>query len=185
MKTRIAIIIPYDVTKKSQTLFNPFTNTRRAQQEVLQTFQVAIKRRLQFDIDEEICNHTAYLTNLLQYEALAKEMAAEPFCWRVMEANNLTESCHFVIDIDVSDSVKENQLHLFPKRVHPYLQKDQECSRTILTNFMVKPELYNAIPDVMQCIVTFFFIGHNESYVESIVSKVKHHNLPHRMICVK
>ena len=43
-----------------------------------------------FDIDEEL---TACLTNLRQYETLAKEMGAEPFCWRVMEANNLIESC--------------------------------------------------------------------------------------------
>ena len=47
---------------------------------------------------------------------------------------------------------------------------------------MVKSELYSGIPDVMQCIVTCLFMGHNESFVESIGSKLKHHNPPNRNI---
>ena len=64
-------------------------------------------------------------------------------------------------------------MHLFLKWVDPYLQKGQECL-TILTDFMVKPELYKAIPDVMQ-----------QSYVESIGSKLKHHNPPHGNIAIE
>ena len=37
----------------------------------------------------------------------------------------------------------------------------------------------------MQCIVTCFFVGHNESYVGSIGSKLKHHNPPHRNITLE
>ena len=40
---------------------------------------------------------------------------------------------------------------------------------------MLKPDIYESIPDVMHCIVTCFLLGHNESYVESIGSNLKHH----------
>ena len=50
---------------------------------------------------------------------------------------------------------------------------------------MIKEELYQGIPDVMHCLVTTFFIGHNESYVESIGNKLKHHNPPNRNIDLK
>ena len=49
---------------------------------------------------------------------------------------------------------------------------------------MVKSE-FSVIPDVMQCIVTCFFMGHNESYVESIGSKLKHRNPPNRNITLE
>ena len=57
-----------------------------------------------------------------------------------------------------------------------YLDKTEKIdSRTILSNFMIHKNLYESISDVMQCIVTCFFFGHNESYVESIGSVLKHH----------
>ena len=50
----------------------------------------------------------------------------------------------------------------------------------MLKEFMVREDLYESIPDVMQCLVTAFFVGRNESYVESIGSKLRHHNPPNR-----
>ena len=38
------------------------------------------------------------------------------------------------------------------------------------------------IPDVMQCILCCYFVDHNESYVESMGSKLKLHNPPNRNI---
>ena len=84
---------------------------------------------------------------------------------------------------EVSDEALEKELHLFLKRLHPFLIKSEiASSRDILHNFLVKQELFAGIPDVMQCIVCCYFIGHNESYVESIGSKLKHHNPPTRKI---
>ena len=56
----------------------------------------------------------------------------------------------------------------FLEYFHPYLQKmiveENVNSAEILSNFMVKPELYDSIMDVMQCIVTsFVLIGTDES----------------------
>ena len=74
---------------------------------------------------------------------------------------------------------------MFLKRIHPYLQIPLEEGETynpwvVFKDFMLMEDLYQGIPDVMHCVVTTFFIGHNESYVESIGSKLKHQNPPNR-----
>ena len=64
-----------------------------------------------------------------------------------------------------------------------YLDKTEKIdSRTILSNFLIHKNLYESISDVMQCIVTCFFFGHNECYVESIGSVLKHHYPPNRNV---
>ena len=163
---------------------SPFIKTRQEIQEVLETFQIKIEERLLTEEDEELCHHTARLTNVRQYEVLAASKGPEPFCLRVMEANDLVESCCFITSISVSDFVLKEQLQQFLKCVHPFLVKlvkqGQESPPILLKKFMVKSELYSGIPDV-----TCFFKGHNESYVESIGSKLKHHNLPNRNITLE
>ena len=101
-----------------------------------------------------------------------------------MEKNDLIESCRFLTVMDeVSDTVLEKKLSIFLKCLHAFLiEKEIASSRDILSNFLVKPELFTNIPDVMQCIVTCYFIGHNESYVESMGSKLKIHNRSNRNI---
>jgi hypothetical protein len=47
---------------------------------------------------------------------------------------------------------------------------------------LTKQELYESLPDLLHCIATCFLLGHIESYVESIGSKLKHHNRPNRNI---
>ena len=87
-------------------------------------FQAAAERRLITDGEEDLrCQHTAKLTNIRQYEALAKDKGAEPFPVHVMEENDLIESCRFITHTDVSNSVLKNQLHVFRKHLHPYLLK--------------------------------------------------------------
>ena len=168
---------------------SPFIKTRQELQEVLETFQIKIEERLLTEEDEILCHHTARLTNARQFEVLAASMGPEPFCLRVMEDNNLVESCRFITSINVSDFVLKEQLQQFLKCVHPFLvepvKQGQESPRIPWKKFMVKSELYSGIPDAMQCIVTCFFMGHNESYVESIGSKLKHHNPPNRNITLE
>ena len=98
------------------------------------------------------------------------------------------ESCRFITSINVSDIVLKEQLQQFLKCVHHFLvepvKQGQESPRILLKKFMVKSEFFG-IPDVMQCIVTCFFMGHNESYVESIGSKLKHHNPPNHNITLE
>ena len=76
------------------------------------------------------------------------------------------------------------QIKMFLSRIHPYLvaAKDDDTfnSRALLVDFMIKPQLHESIPDFMNCIVTCFLIGHNESYVESIGSKLAYHAPNHR-----
>ena len=76
------------------------------------------------------------------------------------------------------------QIKIFLRRIHSYLvaAKDDKTfnSRAILVEFMIKPKLYDSIPEFMHCIVTCFLLGHNESYVESIGSKLKYHAPSHR-----
>jgi hypothetical protein len=153
--------------------------------DILVTFETAIDRRLLNNAeDRDLSMHTERLTNVLQYKPLAQGIGPELFSLRVLEKKNLIESCRFVTDIDISDAVLKQELHVFLKRLHEYLAKENDpqivSSRDILYNFLVKPELYANIANVMHCLVTCYFLGHNESYVESIGSKLKAHNPPDR-----
>ena len=67
---------------------------------------------------------------------------------------------------------------LFLKRIHPYLQIPLEEGemynpQVVFKDLMLKEDLYQGIPDVIHCVFTTFFIGHNESYVESICSYIQ------------
>ena len=107
-----------------------------------------------------------------------------PFSLRIRNDHDLVESCRFLTSIDeVNDEALEKQLLLFLQRLHPLLLKNEiDSPREILHNFLIKKDLFANIPDVMQCILCCYFVGHNESYVESMGSKLKLHNPPYRNI---
>ena len=93
---------------------SPFIKTRQELQEVLETFQIKMEEWL-------LTEESARLTNVRQYEVLAASMGPEPFCLRVMEDNDLVESCRFIMSINVSDFVLKKQLQQFLKYVHLFL----------------------------------------------------------------
>ena len=136
--------------------------------------------------DEEenlLCKNTSTLTNLKQYQALAKQFGPEAFVTHV-SLSDILNACKYTKETEATDIMLLEQIKMFLRRVHPYLVagKDRETlnSRAILVDFMVKPQLYESIPEFLQCIVTCFLIGHNESYVESIGSKLGYHAPNHR-----
>ena len=56
-----------------------FAKTKRNLQEVLETFQSTVALRLLTEEDENLSTHTSRLTNVSQYEVLAKSLGPEPF----------------------------------------------------------------------------------------------------------
>ena len=167
-----------------QSVQDEFSPIRRELIDILVTLQTRIEIRLLKDLDEEIlCEHSSRLTDVLKYKTLAKKVGPAPISLRVLENNDLIESCRYVTCIDeVSDEFLRKQILLFLERLHPLLLKKNISSRDILHKFLIKEELFSSIPDLMQCIVCCYFIGHNESYVESIGSKLKVHNPPNRNV---
>jgi hypothetical protein len=140
-----------------------------------------IEKRLLSDSDENLlCDNAAVLTNLKQHLPLSTEMGPQLFATRVMDKLDFLKACHFVhkFEPELSDISLRKQIHLFLTRLHhllPYFD-----NRAILQQFLSKEDLYEAIPDLLHCISKCFLLGHVESYVESIGSKLKHHNRPNR-----
>ena len=112
------------------------------------------------DEESQLYEYTAALTNLKLYLPIA--------------------------NIEISDENLKEQLKIFLKRSHSFILKAGENldSRALLVDFMRKPDLCESIPDVMTCVVTCFLLGHNESYVESMGSKLKYHNPEKRNITI-
>ena len=104
----------------------------------------------------------------------------------VFQKFDLVLSCHFLANIEISDKDLKEQLKIFLRRSDSFILKAGEKldSRVLLVNFMRKPDLYESIPDVIACVVTCFLLGHNESYVESMGSKLKYHNPEKRNITI-
>ena len=119
-------------SQQSVTGESPFIKTRQELQEVLETFQIMIEERLLTEEDGELCHHTARSTNVREYEVLAASMGPEPFCLRVMEDNDLVESCRFITSINVSDFVLNEQLQQFLKCVHPFLVESVNQGKKVL-----------------------------------------------------
>ena len=119
-----------------------------------------------------------------QYQALAKNFGQEAFVTNVSRPHDILDACKFTTETDATDAMLIEQIKMLLSRVHPYLvaAKDDDTfnSRALLVDFMIKPQLHESIPDFMNCIVTCFLIGHNESYVESIGSKLAYHAPNHR-----
>ena len=88
------------------------------------------------------------------------------------------------LENDISDKSLTKQGNLFFKRVHPFIQAETPMiiSRGILHKFLSNPSLFDAIPDFLHRVITCFQIGHNESYIESVGSVLKHQNPPQRNI---
>ena len=130
-----------------------------------------IQKRLLENEDENIlANHSSNLTNVLQYRDLAKKFGPEAFALRATEMKDMIEACRYTtyLEPEVTDASLVKQLHTYFKRLHQFLVNEENTSaREILQNFLKTEQLYDAVPDVMQCIVTNFLLGHNESYVES------------------
>lgn len=101
--------------------------------------------------------------------------------------NNFIPACRYTTYLEgVNDDSLEKQIKLFFKRLHPILKaaknEGEIDSRFILKQFMIRPDLYDSIPDYMHCVVTNFLIGQNENYVESIGSVFKQHFPPNRNV---
>lgn len=60
--------------------------------------------------------------------------------------------------------------------------KPQLSDKSIIHAFCKDPALYDGIPDLMHCILTSCIKGAIESVVESMGSKLEHHNRPDRTI---
>ena len=88
-------------------------------------------------------------------------------------------------DPSVSDKTLKEQTHLFLKRLFPFMNTDTFDARKVLKQFMCNQDFHHAIPDFMHGIATCFLLGHNESYVESIGSILKHHFPSNRNILLK
>ena len=105
----------------------------------------------------------------------------------VFQKFDLVQSCHFLVNIEVSDENLKEQLKIFLKRSHFFIWRkagEKLDSRALLVDFMRKSDLYESIPDVMTYVVTCFLLEHNVSYVESIGSKLKYHNPEKRNITI-
>ena len=166
-----------------QDIQDEFSPIHRELIDILVTLRTRIEIRLLKDSDEEVlCEHSRRLTDVLKYKPEAEKIGPAPFSLRILEKNDLIESCRHLTCIDeVSDEVLRKQILLFLERLHPLLLEIDISSRDILRKFLIEI-LFSSIPDLMQCIVCCCFIGHNESYVESIGSKLKVHNPPNRSI---
>ena len=142
--------------------------------DILVTLQTRIEIRLLKDLDEEVlCEHSRRLTDVLKYKPVAEKIGPAPFSLRILEKNDLIESCRYITCIDeVSDEVLRKKILLFLEKLHPLLLEKNISSREILHKFLIEEELFSCIPDLMQCIVCCYSIGHNESYVESIGCKL-------------
>ena len=98
----------------------------------------------------------------------------------------------------ISTEQLQAQARLFLQRLHPFLKifippepdaEDDAVSipakveaRSILQKFLSQHLLYEGIPEFMHGIVCAFMVGHNESYIESVGSVLKHHNSQQRPI---
>ena len=153
---------------------------------LVSSYTISIKSRLLSDLEEEnLADNISKLTNFKLYYDTSKTMVASVFAIRSVENNMLPEACKMVANLD--DVPKESlQQHCctFMERLHPFLNEVSSPSsldpRYILKQFMIVPKLYEMIPDVMHAISCCFLFGHNESYIESIGSKIKHHFPNHR-----
>ena len=119
-----------------------------------------------------------------QYQALAKNFGPEAFVTNVSRPHDILDACKFTTETDATDEMLIEQIKMLLSRIHPYLvaAKDDDTfnSRALLVDFMIKPQFHESMPDFMNSIVICFLIRHNESYVESIGSKLTYHAPNHR-----
>ena len=74
----------------------PYTRTKRNVQEILEMFESTVSSCLITKEEESLSTHTSRLTDVRQYEILETSLGPAPFCLRVLESNDLLESCRFI-----------------------------------------------------------------------------------------
>jgi hypothetical protein len=152
------------------------------------TSKQRLKKRLLHDETENRHSEmTVFLTNLSLYKPLATQYGPQPFALCVMEQFTILEACRHTtyFEEEIGDEVLLSQIRKFFVRLHPFLEIENLNIRSIFKQFLTKPELFDSIPDLLQCIATSFLIGHNESYIESLGSVLKHHNPPQRNLSLQ
>lgn len=102
----------------------------------------------------------------------------------VLEKHDFYACCREVAII--SDEINlDQQIRIYLKRLHvqllsSYKPLDSTASKKILKQMLTIEEYYHNIPDLLSCITNIFLLGVPESFVESIGSVSKVHNLKSR-----
>ena len=82
----------------------------------------------------------------------------------------------------ISETSFLKQVNLFLHRLCPLVKVESPENWKIISTFCSDPALYERILDLLQCIVTSCVKGAIESTVESLSSKLEHHNMKGRRI---
>jgi hypothetical protein len=140
---------------------------------LIDDFILKIQKRLLGDLEENrLSESTALLTNLSLFKPLAAQYGPQPFAPRVLQQFSILEACRHTtyLEDDVTNDALTSQIRTFFVRLHPFFESVTLDIRVVLKEFFSKPDLYDSIPDFLQCIAITFLIKHNESYIESLES---------------
>jgi hypothetical protein len=76
-------------------------------------------------------------------------------CSRIYTPEDLEACRHTTYFVEeIGDEVLLSQIRKFFVRLHPFLETENLHIRSIFKQFLTKPELFDSIPDFLQCIQT-------------------------------
>ena len=102
-----------------------------------------------------------------------------------MKHDDIARACRAInfLPPKISQNELDTQIKLFLRRLHGLIASSPEenlNNTNLLKKFLVTPELYQGVPDLMHCILACHVLAPVESVVESIGSVLKHHNKVNR-----
>jgi len=142
------------------------------------------KRLLSDEEEQELTNNVRNLTSYMDLVELANKYGEELFVTRILDQRNIWDSCSALVSLEVDERTITKQAKVFMHRLHPIIKskKSQLSDKGIIHKFCKDSTLYDGIPDFIHCILCACVKGAIESVVESMGSKLEHHNRPERQM---
>lgn len=162
------------------------TDARRDIQDYLETLIANLEQRLLSDNDEQqLAENVRTLTSYTDLANLANSVGKELFVTRVLDQRSFWDACSYIVNLEVEERTITQQAKTFLHRLYPMIKSKSEShlsDKLIIQEFCQDQAMYDGIPDYMHCILSACIKGAIESVVESMGSKLEHHNRPERQI---
>jgi hypothetical protein len=159
-------------------------DSKRDLQDFIDTLVSNLEKRLLSNEDEmQLTEHVRTLTSYTDLANIASTHEEELFVTRVLDQKHFWDASQFMVhlDDDLNETAFLKQVKTFLHRVYPFMKAEATPdNKGIIGTFCKDPTLYDTIPDFLHCVLSACIKGAVESVVESMGSKLEHHNKPER-----